>query len=107
MNHEPRHSRLDGVDGATLRTMFEGAMRNYHAQLFDLRSAFAALDLQDPERNPGLAVTMLADEAFHTLEHRINLFASIAQAFAQESPLILIQEGDGSIAGLDVLPSDR
>lgn len=99
-----RNSKLDGMSGAELRALFEGACRAYHSQLYDLRAAFAQLHPDDPDRNAGIAVTELADLDFHAMQERINLMATVATAYIAGKPLIVVEsaETEGQVLGIEV-----
>lgn len=89
-----RHTRLEGMSGEMLRAIYDGASRQYHQQLYDLRAAFAALPHDDPDRDAGIAITDMADISFHTMKHQCDLLASACTAFLTHHPLILVVRED-------------
>lgn len=109
MSHSPRNAALDGLNGSELRVRFDGAMRQFHNHIYDLRAAFAALPHNDPDRDAGIAITELSDIEFHALQQRINLFATACTAYIAQRPLILVTDAKNpeKVLGIEVwLPAN-
>jgi hypothetical protein len=97
-----RNSALGELDGEGLRAALHGSMRNFHNQIYDLRAAFAALPIDDPDRNAGMAIAELVDINYHQLQQQIDLFAVAVTSYIVKHPLLLIENEDGHVSGLEI-----
>lgn len=79
------------MDGQTLHAALEGAIRDFHGRLVELRNEFAGLPNEDGEKVPGLEMVLLWDTTFHNTMEIINAVATAQLAIYHQFPVTLVR----------------